>query len=82
VDKPETEEALKQDTEWTNQRHGQHWNKTQIGQIRDTCSIRPRHRMVKPVTSSIEIRHMMDKLQTQATLRKDRKWKNQRHRQY
>jgi hypothetical protein len=68
MDKPETQAALEQDTEWTNQRHMQYSDEKQNGQTR--------------VTSSIEIRHMMDKLQTQATLRKDREWKNQRHRQY
>jgi hypothetical protein len=48
MDKPETEEALKQNTEWTNQRHMQYWNETHNGQTR--------------VKSSIDISHMMDKL--------------------
>jgi hypothetical protein len=41
--KPEKEEALRQDTKWTNQRHRQHWDKTQNGQTRDTCSIKTSH---------------------------------------
>jgi hypothetical protein len=28
MDKPETQAALRQDTEWTNQRHRQYWNKS------------------------------------------------------
>ena len=38
--------------------------------------------MDKPVTSSIEIGHIMDKPETQAALTKDREWTNQRHTQY
>jgi hypothetical protein len=67
MDKSETEEALRQDTEW---------------KTRDTGSIWTRHKMDKPVTSSIEIGHIMDKPETQAALTKDREWTNQRHTQY
>jgi hypothetical protein len=49
---------LGQDTEWTNQRHWQYWDETHNGQTR--------------VTSSIEIRHRMDKPETQAALKQDR----------
>jgi hypothetical protein len=48
MDKSEKEEALRQDTEWTNQKNRQHWDKTHNGQNRDTGSIGPRHRMGKP----------------------------------
>jgi hypothetical protein len=68
VDKPKTQAALRQDTEWTNQRHRQYWVKTQNGQTRDTCSIKTSHKMYKP--------------ETQAVLRQDTKWANQRQRQY
>jgi hypothetical protein len=39
MDNSKTEEVLRQDTEWTNQRHRKHWDKTQNGQTRDTDSI-------------------------------------------
>jgi hypothetical protein len=65
MEKPETEAALKQDREWTNQRHRQLWNKTENGQTRDT--------------GSIERRHIMDKPVTLTELRQDTKGTNQRH---
>ena len=34
MDKPETQAVLRQDTEWTNQKHKQYWDKTQNGQVR------------------------------------------------
>jgi hypothetical protein len=37
--------------------------------------------MGKPVTSSIGIRHRMEKPETEAALKQDREWTNQRHRQ-
>jgi hypothetical protein len=58
MDKPVTQAALEQDTEWTNQRHRHYWNQTHNGQIR--------------VTRSIGIRHRMDKPETQAALKQDR----------
>ena len=67
MDKPETQAAFGQDTEWTNQRHRQNWDETHNGQTR--------------VTSSIEIRHRMDKPETQAALKQDRERTNQRTRQ-
>jgi hypothetical protein len=62
------EESLRQDTEWTNQRHMQHWDKTHNGQTRDTCSIKTKH--------------IMDKPETQAVLGQATEWTNQRQRQY
>jgi hypothetical protein len=53
MDSSKTEEVLRQDTEWTNQRHRKHWDKTQNGQIRDTGSIDRRHKMDKPVTQAV-----------------------------
>ena len=86
MDKPETQAVLKQDTEWTNQRNRQYWDKTHNGQIRDRGSIETRHGMDKPVTQaalgkthngqardtgSIGTRHRMDKPETQAVLGRD-----------
>jgi ketosteroid isomerase-like protein len=48
MDKPETQAVLRQDTEWTNQKHRQYWDKTQNGQVRERGSIETRHRMDKP----------------------------------
>jgi hypothetical protein len=48
MDKPETQAVLRQDTEWTNQKHRQYWDKTQNGQVRERGSIDTRHRMDKP----------------------------------
>jgi hypothetical protein len=48
MEKPVTQTVLRQDTEWTNQRHKRHWDKTQNGQTRDTGSIGTRHRMGRP----------------------------------
>jgi hypothetical protein len=50
------------------ERNRQHWDKTHNGQARDTCSS--------------ETRNIMDKPETHALLGQDRKWTNQRHRQY
>jgi hypothetical protein len=72
MNKPETQAILRQDTEWTNQRHRQHWEKTQNGKTKNTSSIGTRHIMGKRVTSSIGIRHRMDKPETQAALKQDR----------
>jgi ketosteroid isomerase-like protein len=66
MDKPETEAVLRQDTEWTSQRHRQYWEHN--GQARDTGGIGTRQRMDKP--------------ETQAVLKQDTEWTNQRHRQY
>jgi hypothetical protein len=52
MDKPETHAALKQDTEWTYQRHRQYWDKTYNGQTRDTGSIETRHIIDKPETQT------------------------------
>jgi hypothetical protein len=68
MDKPVIQAVLRQDTNWTNQRHRQYWDETHNGQTR--------------VTSSIGIRQRMDKSETQAALKQDREWTNQRHRQY
>jgi hypothetical protein len=68
MDNSKTEEALRQDTEWTNQRHRQYWDEKQNGQTR--------------VTRSIGIRHRMDKPETQAAFKQEKEWTNQRHRQY
>jgi ketosteroid isomerase-like protein len=48
MDKPETQAVLRQDTEWTNQKHRQYWDKTQNGQVRERGSIETRQRMDKP----------------------------------
>jgi ketosteroid isomerase-like protein len=48
MDKPETQAVLRQDTEWTNQKHRQYWDKTQNGQVRERGSIETRYRMDKP----------------------------------
>jgi hypothetical protein len=61
--KPETQAVLRKDTERTNQKHGQYWDKTQNGQVRDR--------------GSIETRHRMDKPETLAVLGRDTKWTNQ-----
>ena len=53
MDKPEKQEALGQDTEWTNQRHRQYWEETQNGQTRDTGSFETRKRMDKPETHAV-----------------------------
>jgi hypothetical protein len=52
----------------TNQRHRQYWDETHNGQTR--------------ITSSIGIRHRMDKPVTQAVLRQDTKGTNLRHMRY
>jgi ketosteroid isomerase-like protein len=52
MDKPETQAVLRQDTEWTNQKHRQYWDKTQNGQAGDRGSIEPTHRMDKPETEA------------------------------
>ena len=62
MDKPETHVVLRQDTEWTNQRHRQYWDKTQNGQTRDR--------------DSIETICKMDKPETQASLGQDTEWTN------
>jgi hypothetical protein len=48
MDKPETHAVLRQDTEWTNQKHRQYWDDTQNGQTRETGSIGTRYIMEKP----------------------------------
>jgi ketosteroid isomerase-like protein len=68
MDKSKTNAVLRQDTEWTNQKLRQYWDKTQNGQTRDR--------------GSIETRHKMDKPETQATLGQDTEWTNQRYMQY
>ena len=68
MDKPETKAVLRQETEWTSQRHRQYLDKTQNGQTRDRGSIETRHIMATP--------------ETQVVLRQDTDWTNQRHRQY
>jgi hypothetical protein len=57
MNKPEIQALLRQETEWTNQRHRRFWDKTHNGKTRDTCSI--------------EARHIMDKPETHAVLRQD-----------
>jgi hypothetical protein len=69
--KPETQAVLGRDTEWADQSHKKHWDKTQNGQTRDTGSFETRQRIEKPDTGSIERRHIMDKPVTQAALRQD-----------
>jgi hypothetical protein len=53
MDNSKKEEVLRQDTEWTNQRHRQHWDETQNGQTRDTGSFETRKRMDKPETQAV-----------------------------
>jgi hypothetical protein len=53
MDKPETQATLKQDREWTNQRHRQYLEKTHNGLIRGTCSIETILRIDKPETQVV-----------------------------
>jgi hypothetical protein len=53
MDKPETQTVLGLDTEWADQSHKKHWDKTQNRQTRDTGSIDRRHKMDKPVTQAV-----------------------------
>ena len=53
MDKQDTEAVLRQDTEWTSQRHRQYWDKTRNGQTRDRGSIETRHIKVKPETQAV-----------------------------
>ena len=46
MDKTKTHALLRQDTDWTNQKLKQYWDKTQNGQTRG--SIEKRQRMDKP----------------------------------
>jgi hypothetical protein len=52
------------------------------GQTKVTSSIDIRHIMDKPDTCSIETWHRMDKEETHAILRQDRKWTHQRYKHY
>jgi hypothetical protein len=83
MDKQDKEAVLRQDTEWTSQRHRQYWDKTRNGQVRERGSIETRHRMDKPEKqAAFGTRHIIDKTETLAVLGRDTEWANQNHKQH
>ena len=66
----------------TKQRHWQYWAETQNGQTRVTSSIDIRHIMDKPETQAFLGQDTEWTNQTYAALRHGTEWTNQRHRQH
>ena len=53
MDKPEEQAVLERETEWADQSHTKHWDKTQKRQTGDTASFETRKRMDKPKTQAV-----------------------------